>query len=515
MSGFVLQGHELDRPVEERCDVCIVGSGAGGAVLAAGLVEMGLDVVMLEAGGYHTRRDFDLNEGKAYPLFYQDRSARSTDDQAIAVLQGRTVGGGTTINWTTCFRTPGRILEHWQRVHGIEGLDEASLAPAFEAVEARLNIHPWPEAQANPNNRALLDGAKALGWEASPLRRNVRGCANSGFCGVGCPVDGKQSMHVTFLPDAVAGGMRLYSDVEVDRVELDASGVARAVHGHGVVRGSFEATRTRVRVQAKVVVLAGGAINSPALLLRSGVDGGGRVGARTFLHPVIAGIGVYAKKIEGYFGAPQSIGSHQFIDRGPDKVGYFLEAAPLQPMLASISNLLMGAELRDFLARLPQLSGLLALHVDGLLPQDEGGVVRLGDGGRPRLSYPVQPWLVEAMRSSQEALLRVHLAAGAEQAGTTHPRPVLVRRPDEIGPALAAARFGAHEHAIFSAHQMGGCAMGPDPARSVVGPDHRVHGHPNLFVVDGSVLPTALGVNPSQTIYALAWRARAAVAGAV
>ena len=204
MKGRITQGPDITADVAEACDVCIIGSGAGGGILAAGLMERSLDVVMLEAGGYHTRRDFDLHEQTAFPMLYQGRGGRSTVDLAISILQGRSVGGGTTINWTTCFRTPERILAHWQAHHGIEGLDAASLAPHFEAVEARLNIHTWPEAAANANNRKLLDGCRKLGWEASPLRRNVKGCANSGFCGMGCPVDGKQSQHVTSIPDAVA-----------------------------------------------------------------------------------------------------------------------------------------------------------------------------------------------------------------------------------------------------------------------------------------------------------------------
>ncbi|MEN0068397.1 MAG: GMC family oxidoreductase [Myxococcota bacterium] len=512
MIGKVTQGHELTAAVEETCDVCIVGSGAGGAVLAAGLVEQGLNVVMLEAGGYHTRRDFDLNEGKAYPMFYQDRGGRSTKDQAITVLQGRTVGGSTTINWTTCFRTPKRILDHWAKAHGIEGLDEAALAPHFAAVEQRLNIATWPEELANANNRALLDGARALGWEAAPLRRNVRGCANSGYCGVGCPVDGKQAMHVTYLPDAVAGGLRLYSDVHVDTVEFD-QGRATGVQATVMKRGTQHRTAVPVHVKAKVVALCGGAINTPALLLRSGLNGNGRVGHRTFLHPVIAVTGEYAHRIDGFFGAPQSIGSHQHIDQGPDQWGFFLETAPMQPMLGS-GNPAMGRPLHDMMERLPHLSAILALHVDGWVPHDDGGTVTIDGDGRPVLEYPIRQGLAEAFQKSHRLVAQVHFAAGASRVSTLHRDLLTMSSPAELD-RLDTLPYGAHEHAIFSAHQMGGCAMGPDPATSVVDVNHRHHEVPNLYVVDGSVLPTALGVNPSQTIYGLAHRARTHVGSAV
>ena len=513
MNGQIIEGRTLKAPVAERCDVLIVGSGAGGAVLAAGLVEAGLDVVMLEAGAYATRRDFLLDEGDAFVKRYQEQGARATADLSIAVLQGKGVGGSTTVNWTTCFRTPERVLARWREAHGIEGLDADSLLPHFEAIERRLHIETWPESQANENNKALLRGARALGFQASPLRRNVRGCVNSGFCGLGCPVDGKQGMHVTYLPDAVHAGLRLYTDVEVD-VLTQAGGRLTGAVGNARAPGPSEAPPQPVQVQAKVVALCGGAINSPAVLLRSGINPNGRVGLRTFLHPVIGVAGRYAHRIDPYAGAPQSIGSHQFIDRGADKVGFFLEAAPLHPMLASTATSAIGADLGAFLGNLPFFSALLSLHVDGIMPGDDGGTVTLKAGGQPRLDYPIRPALIEAMAESHKVLARIHLAAGAVEVGTLHASPVMLRATSDLA-LLDQAPYGAFQHAIFTAHQMGGCAMGADPATSVVRADHRHHQIENLFVVDGSVLPTALGVNPSETVYALAHRARAAVAAAV
>ena len=242
------------------CDVCIVGSGAGGAMLAEGLAERGVRVVMLEAGGHHTKKDFDLQEGHAFPMLYQDRGGRATADLAITVLQGRAVGGGTTVNWTTCFRTPDRILQHWQQAHGLPDLQ---LGPHFDAVEARLSIAEWPEERANANNRKLLEGCRKLGWQARALRRNVKGCANSGYCGLGCPVDGKQSQLVTTIPAALAKGMLLLPDCEVERL-IVSDGRIRTVHAR---RGGVE-----VVVQPKVTVLSAGALGSPAVLLRSGLN---------------------------------------------------------------------------------------------------------------------------------------------------------------------------------------------------------------------------------------------------
>ena len=513
MTGAILGAGDLTADVEERCDVCVIGSGAGGAVLAAGLVERGLSVVMLEEGGHHTKREFDLQEGTAYPMLYQDRGTRATADLAITILQGRAVGGTTVVNWTTCFRTPARILEHWRSRHGVEGLDEPTLAPHFAAVEERLSIREWPEALANANNRVLLDGCRKLGWDVGALRRNVKGCANSGYCGMGCPIDAKQSMLVTYVPDAVERGLRLYADTRAERIETKGD---RAVAVHGVVLdpATGRPNGRRVRVLPKVVVSSGGAINGPALLLRSGLDRNGRVGKRTFLHPVVAMAAIFDEPVRAFYGAPQSIGSHQFIDRGPEKVGFFLETPPLHPMLAATAFKSFGAGHQAFMAQLPHIGVLIALSVDGLLDRDEGGTVSLRGDGRVRVDYPVGPHLAESFRASSLAMARVQLAAGARRILSLHQTPVEVTSEADLQ-RLERAPYGALEHAIFTAHQMGGCAMGADPATSVVNARLQHHHVPNLFVVDGSVFPTALGVNPSETIYALAHWARDHVAAAV
>ncbi|MCB9694531.1 MAG: GMC family oxidoreductase [Alphaproteobacteria bacterium] len=507
----VLEGHRLERDVDRSCDVCIVGSGAGGSVLAARLAEAGLDVVVLEEGGFHTRADFERpDERWSYPNLYQDRGGRSTADLAITVLQGRAVGGGTLINWTTCFRTPERILDHWAREHGCTLTAEA-LAPSFAAVEARLGIQTWPRALANGNNSVLERGCTALGWEWQALRRNVRGCADSGMCGLGCPVDGKQAMHLTYLADATDLGATVYSDVRAERLVTERGRVVR-VEAVSMQRGADRPGAVRLTLRPKLTVVSGGAINSPALLLRSGF-GHPMLGRRTFLHPVIAVLGRYEEVIAPFAGAPQSISSHHFIGREP--MGFFMEVAPMQPMLTASAGWASGPELMELMGSLPHLSGIIALHVDGLAPGDEGGTVRVPPGGwRMRLDYPVREHLVDAMRASHRAAAEVHFAAGASEVITTH-RDVLRMTDRARIDALDTRPYGAQEHGIFTAHQMGGCGMGADPARHVVDTELRVRGVDGLCVLDGSVLPTALGVNPSETIYALAHHMGPRLAGLV
>lgn len=513
MTGQILSAADLTSDQAVDATVCIIGSGAGGAVLAAGLVEQGIDVVMLEAGSHYTREQFTGDSGWAFDRMYQERGGRATKDLAVTILQGRTVGGTTTINWTTCYRTPDRVLNHWAERWGLTGLTPDALRPHFDAVERRLNITDWPVAAANRNNQVLLRGGEALGWETHGLRRNVRGCLNSGYCGLGCPVDAKQAMGVSYLQDAVRDGLRIYSNTEARRL-VHADGRVTEVVADVVDPESDHPTGVTVRVRAKIVVSACGSINGPALFLRSGIDVGGRMGRRTFIHPVSGIAGLYEQPTTPWHGAPQSAASHHFVDRGPGKMGYFMESAPMQPMLASTVGYLYGLAHADFMKSLGNVGVVIALGIDGMLEDDPGGAVEVARDGRIWLDYPVRAPLVEALRDSALNMARCHFAAGATTIASLHTEAITMTSLDELG-RLEAAPYGAHEQSIFTAHVMGGCTMGADPATSVVDPEHRLRGFDNVFVVDGSVLPTSLGVNPSETIYGLAHRARAFVAAAV
>jgi choline dehydrogenase-like flavoprotein len=200
------EAQTLERDLELTADVCIVGSGAGGAVAADVLTDAGLKVLVVEEGGYFTRERFRMREEECYPHLYQESAQRTSKDLSVAIYQGRAVGGTTVVNWTTCFRTPDETVERWRQHHGVGEVDSAALRPWFERAEARLNIRPIPLEDVNLNNRLLWDGCKALGFEVETLHRNTAGCIKSGYCGMGCPVDAKQSMLLTYLPDAMTKG---------------------------------------------------------------------------------------------------------------------------------------------------------------------------------------------------------------------------------------------------------------------------------------------------------------------
>jgi choline dehydrogenase-like flavoprotein len=304
---------------------------------------------------------------------------------------------------------------------------------------------------------------------------------------------------VTYVPDAIAAGADVYTDCRARLVETDR-GRARAVVAE-VLDRETDRPRGRFVVHARRgVLLAAGAINTPALLLRSKAGtGSGVVGKRTFLHPSVPLTAFYDEPVEPFYGAPQSVAVHHFADRGAD-VGYFLETAPAHPMLTAIAFPGAGDAHRRALERLAYASATIALLIDGH-HEDAGGTVSVDGAGRVKLHYPLPGALREAALHALQSMARVHLAAGAREVTTLHDPPLTIRSEADL-PRLAEAPFGPNLHTLFSAHQMGGCPMGEDPRSSVVDSRGRHHELENLWIVDGSIFPTSLGVNPQLSIYA-------------
>jgi hypothetical protein len=376
-------------PAQATVDVAIIGSGAGGGITAELLAQAGLSVLVIEEGPLRSSRDFKQRESEAYPELYQEAAARKTADKAINILQGRCVGGSTTVNWTSSFRTPAGTLAFWQRQHGLQGFDVDAMAPWFERAEQRLSISDW-SADPNPNNGVLARGMAALGLPAGRIRRNVKGCWNLGSCGMGCPTNAKQSMLVTTIPAALDAGARLYVQTRVQELVHDGRRVQRLICQPVGLAGDAQGQPCEVR--ARHVVLAGGAINSPALMLRSALpDPYGHLGRRTFLHPVVLSAARFDERIEGWDGAPQTVYSDHFLDTqaidGP--LGFKLEVPPMHPLIMSSTMAGFGQALQGDLAQFPHSQVLLALLRDGFHPDSPGGRVRLRSDGSPELDYPI------------------------------------------------------------------------------------------------------------------------------
>jgi len=497
MIGKFVRGSELSVS-ELTCDVAIVGSGAGGSIVAARLAARGLKVVVIEEGQLFEAKDFDSLERSAYPALYQEGGSRTTDDLGVVILQGKSVGGGTTVNWMTSLRTPASTLDAWRDRHSVVGMDKATLDPIWDDIERRLSVHQATDADVNVNNRVLLDGAKRLGWSTDLLPRNTdERCTNLGVCGMGCPVDGKRSATLTYLSDAVQSGATVVSETKAVRLVRGGDSISAL---ECEVRDG-ERPHGLLTIRAERFVLAGGAINSPALLIRSGL-GDENTGRRTWLHPVVAMAAIFADEVRPWEGSPQSVGSHQFADRG-DRMGFFLETPPIHPMLAAMSIPSFGTTHRELLQLLPNLTAMIALCIDGFHDDEPGGSVIVDRSGRIRLRYPFVSRFREAAVEAMKAMAQIALEAGADRIMSFHSKPVEIRGTQDLG-KISEAPFGPLHLSVFSAHQLGGCAMGENPGRAVVNSRGRHHQLRNLYIADGSIFPTGLGVNPMLTIYAAA-----------
>ncbi|MGH8803546.1 MAG: GMC family oxidoreductase N-terminal domain-containing protein [Polaromonas sp.] len=505
--GWKVSGGALG-PAPEKivCDVVIIGSGAGAGITAELLAKAGLQVVIIEEGPLKSSADFKQKESEAYPSLYQESAARKTEDKAINILQGRCVGGSTTVNWTSSFRTPASTLKFWQDRFGLNGYSVEALAPYFAQAEQRLSISPWLVAP-NENNDLLRRGAAKLGIPTAAISRNVKDCWNLGSCGLGCPTNAKQSMLVTTIPAALDQGAQLLTETRAEKFEL-ANGkvsalICRAVEPNGALAHT-ERAQHAIKIIAKHYVLAGGAINSPAVLLRSGApDPHGRLGTRTFLHPVVMSSSVFVQKVEAWNGAPQSIYSDHFLDTqaigGP--MGYKLEAPPLHPVIFASTVPGFGQGQHELLKSFPHNHTLLALLRDGFHDDSPGGKVLLRGDDSSVLDYPLTDYVMEGGRSALLSMMEIQFAAGAKQVLPLHEMAEPYTSWAQARDAVKALPMKPRLVKVVSAHVMGGCGLAGTERLGVTRPDGVHWQLENLSIHDGSLFPTSIGANPQLSIY--------------
>jgi choline dehydrogenase-like flavoprotein len=503
-AGSVLQCDRLDTDLVIDTDIVVVGTGAGGGVAAEIFAGAGLRVLMVEAGDHKTTADFHMQEAEAYPQLYHEVANRKTADNAITILQGRTVGGSTTVNWTLCFEIPEQTLRHWGAHYGLDELNAGTLAPWYARMRERLHVQPWPAH--NPANTALLRGARKLGWEHSTGERNVKACRALGYCGTGCPVGAKQSMLTTTIPAALRAGARLLTRCRAERIRFGKDRVT-GLECAALNRRGSDVTGKRVTIRAQHYVIAAGGIESPGLLLRSQVpDPSGLLGRRTFLHPTVGSAAYFDARIDPYYGAPQSVYCNEFLWPRDGRPGYKIETAPLHPVLAATVFQTFGAEHAARMAELPYAQPLIALLRDGFHEDSPGGRVRLRRDGSAVLDYEAGPWLQRGVRAAYASMAELQFAAGAHTVQPIHADAGRYTRWHDARAAIDALNLAPHRPRVFSAHVMGGCMMGAQAAHAVVDANGRHHQLENLHVMDGSVFPTSVGANPSMPIYALVAR---------
>jgi choline dehydrogenase-like flavoprotein len=471
---------------------------------------------VIEAGSLVRPEELTELEGDMTARLYAESGMRTTDDLAITLLQGAAVGGGTLVNWMITFRTPDFVLDEWASRFGLHDFAPATMAPAFDCVAREIHATLVPDDAHSPANRILLDGAARLGWRAGAGRINARSCLRTGFCGQGCRYGAKQGVDQVYIPRAVAAGARLLADARVDRIEV----VERDGASSGAARGSRRSTpplkrvhvtltdrRTRAPVgglvaEAPVVVLAAGAISTPVLLQRSDFGGGG-VGRYLRLHPTTAVAGEHGADVYAAGGVPQSAVCDEFLRRDDHGYGFWIECAPNHPALGAVAAPGFGEAHRDIMRRFRRTTNLITLVRDGSDLDASNGSVGVSASGRVRIAYRVGARDRENLIAGVQAAARILLAAGVSDVRTLHVVGGSLRDERDVM-ALRHRGWRPHDLTLFSAHVNGTCRLGTDPRTSGADPGGERHGARGLYVADGSLLPTGLGVNPQLTIMAIA-----------
>ncbi|HZY91953.1 MAG TPA: GMC family oxidoreductase N-terminal domain-containing protein [Thermoplasmata archaeon] len=495
------------------CDVCVVGSGAGGSVIASALARAGRRVVIVESGPYRDRGSFTGREAESTESMFQRHGLLTTTDLAFQVLAGETAGGSTTINWMTCLRPSATVRAEWERL-GAVGAGTKDFDAHLEAVWARLGVGR-EESDVNPSNEVLRRGAErlgfALGSDYDIIDRNAVGCQRRcDYCTYGCPYDAKRSSLVTYLADALAAGARLLCHSRAERVLLEGG---RAV---GVeIRRRSDAGTDRSVVHARCVVLAGGAVQTPALLLRSGIRHAG-VGRGLRLHPTTALLGEFPYPIETWKGPMQTVVIRRFVHADAEEHGPWLESAPAHPGLAALATPWEGgAAHKEAMTRFPRTAATIVLIRD--VGEGRVGTDRAGEA---ELTYRLARRDRENLTRGLIEAARIHRAAGAQRIQTLHARPISVGNGQapladrEFEQFLEEVRrAGIVENAVqlFSAHPTGSARIGVSSATAAVDARGACFGVENLWVGDGALLPSAPGVNPMITIMAFARRTADAI----
>ncbi|MBI3768645.1 MAG: GMC family oxidoreductase [Deltaproteobacteria bacterium] len=497
---MILDTATVDSNVALESDVCVIGSGAGGAVVARELAEAGRSVVVLEDGSYVRSGDFVQREEIIYPRIYRESGTTASAEYAVLVSQGRLVGGSTVPGFCLCVRPPRAILAHWARSFDLPGIGYEGLYPHLRKVEKQIGVRRITPEQVNPNSGKLLFGSEQLGYRGYLPFHNRSGCLDSGYCALGCTYDRKGDMLTTYVPAASKAGAVVVPDCEARQIVTQNG---RAIGVDGLFNRSRTGTRYPLKVRAKVVVLAAGAINSPRIWRASRLpDPADEVGRNLRLQPHVAVSALYPESITAWRGIPQGYVVDEFLrlDERSAGHGYLLIPTFAFPVAAASVLPGYGAQHRELMTLYPRLGAI------GIFLHDHTrGRLEFSDDAPPTVVYRLgsmdSEQLVEAMVHASE----VSFAAGAEKVFLPYNDIVTIGRRGAYQ-AIHERGIRANDPLFISYQPQGTLRMGGNPRQSVVDGAGEAHAVRNLFVADASVFPTSVAVPPQLAVMTLATR---------
>ncbi len=485
MAGAILDLSRDARPSTVPLDVLVIGSGSAGATAARTLAEAGREVVVLEEGGDFTGTRLTQRDGAMYDQLYMDRAGRATSDLSIAVMQGRVLGGGGVINTCDVVPIPDGVLTTWERRFGLTDFTVEALAPHRARALADLAASPIAAEMLNANNRLLRDGAAALGWRGEVMLNNRAGCAGLGTCLIGCPINAKRNPRFVAIPQALAAGASFWTRARALRVENAASELKTVEVGCLDAKGYH--VGERFRVQARTLVLAANAIESAALLLRSGL-GNEHVGRHLSLQPQLPVVARFDRDVIAFRGIPQAYAvtefeAHEHAEHG--WWGFRIESISGTPGIVGSILPWTGMRGKEDMRDYPRFASALQLF-----PDEPTGHVRVEKSGRLRIDYTLSPELIERARAAIRASARIYLAAGAAEVVAPGAPPVVLRSERDLG-EVDRIRFEPVRLPWLSAHQQGTVRFAPSPRDGGADPSGLVHGTRGIYVFDSSGFPTS------------------------
>ncbi len=472
-----------------ECEVVVIGSGAGGAAAAFELASGGAAVVIVEEGRYFTRHDFNKRSWDMQRKMYRDYGATlAVGNTVIPVPVGKTVGGTTTINSGTCYRTPERIIERWQKELGLTSITPETMEPYFAKVESILKVEEAKWEYLGGSARVIKRGADLLGFtKHGPLRRNAPDCDGQGTCVFGCPTGAKRSADVSFIPLALMRGAVLISKARALRINMQA-GKAVGVVVQDVNSGKI------LNIRAEKVLVAAGTLHTPLLLSRSGISNK-NIGKHVSIHPAIGMGALFDERLDSHDAIPQGYGVEDLMEEG-----ILFEGATPQLDFAAVPFTMFGNELVSRLERYRNMAFF------GFMIEDttRGRVINTpGFSYRPTLIYNLNRHDLALIKKGIEKLTEMFFAAGAKEVyPPVHRLEILT--PNDMVKLKKIDTIAANRIDITAYHPLGSCRMAANANLGVVDSDGGVFGVENLFIADGSIVPAGLGVNPQITIMSLA-----------